>query len=334
MSAIANQWTGNGLADDTAISSANVATAGNFSGTTVTWTRGVSSSPAPTLFTTKFNGIAFTSNASTAAVGDIRGTFGSALQVRSQEKITVGDISSAAADLLQTRVSSAGARAAGFLIDASRLPYFNNSSNTTIGSKGPALAIGDVILVDMIVIQDASATSTNGRIIGRVKNLTNTAWNTTGEYFIDSLYTTNTGTGGLTQVYGGQNGGGILGATNTWYFEFIGCDTVSVATSDTSATAAKAYFADAPTISAPLATPVVTLLTKTTPTTVGGSDGTQQVSWPNVSGAVSYDAYVANSSTPAQEDFVRVGTNVGNGPYTFTGLAAGTHAYGIKAKAS
>lgn len=81
-----------------------------------------------------------------------------------------------------------------------------------------------------------------------------------------------------------------------------------------------------------LATPVVTLGTTTHPTTVGGTNGSQVVTYANVSGAVSYVARIAQTLTPTEGDFVDVGTATG-GTYTFTGLDAGPYAFGIKAKA-
>lgn len=81
-----------------------------------------------------------------------------------------------------------------------------------------------------------------------------------------------------------------------------------------------------------LATPVVTLGTATNPSTVGGSNGSQVVTWAAVPGASSYEAWIANGASPAQGDFTLVATGV-TSPYTFTGLTAGQRAYGIKAKA-
>lgn len=81
----------------------------------------------------------------------------------------------------------------------------------------------------------------------------------------------------------------------------------------------------------PLATPVVSLGTTTNPTTVGGSNGSQVVTWGAVSNASSYDAYIAHNTAPAQSDFSLVTTGV-TSPYTFTGLAAGAFAFGIEAK--
>jgi hypothetical protein len=56
------------------------------------------------------------------------------------------------------------------------------------------------------------------------------------------------------------------------------------------------------------------------------------VTWRAVTDAVSYEAWQAAGSSPAQGDFVRVATGV-TSPYEFTGLSAGTYSYGIKAKA-
>lgn len=81
-----------------------------------------------------------------------------------------------------------------------------------------------------------------------------------------------------------------------------------------------------------LATPVVTLGAATNPSTVGGADGSQVVTWAAVPSASSYEAWIANGASPAQGDFTLVATGV-TSPYTFTGLTAGERAYGIKAKA-
>lgn len=81
-----------------------------------------------------------------------------------------------------------------------------------------------------------------------------------------------------------------------------------------------------------LPTPVVTLGATTHPTTAGASDGSQVVSWPSVSGASSYEAWIASGSSPAQNAFSLVAVGV-TSPYTFTNLSAGVWSYGIKAKA-
>lgn len=84
---------------------------------------------------------------------------------------------------------------------------------------------------------------------------------------------------------------------------------------------------------APLGTPVVTVAAQVNPTTIGGTNGTVQVTWPAISGATAYDAYVATGGTPAQGDFTLVASSV-TSPYTFTGLSAGIRAYGIRARSA
>lgn len=330
MTKIANQWTGDGIAEDTGLTSSNVATAGNFTGSGVTWTLARGTNPTPNTLIYKNHGFRFAG--ATGAIANVAGAFSAATGLRTQMKVTIGDITTATAEILQIRnTEGSGGRSGGISIDVNRQITMTDAKYAVIGGKAPALAIGDIVVIDMVLAIDASPTTTNGRLFYRIKNLTNTAWNTSGEFFYDALYTVNAGLTPFTNIHGGEVGGGALGATNLWDFEFLGAEPVTVSSSDTSASAAKAYFADSPVVSTPLSTPVVTLGAKTTPTSVGGSDGTQVATWPAVTGAASYDAFVSGSATPAQEEFVRVGTNV-TSPYTFTGLNPGQHAYGIKAK--
>jgi hypothetical protein len=86
-------------------------------------------------------------------------------------------------------------------------------------------------------------------------------------------------------------------------------------------------------LSVPLATPVLTVASKTNPTTAGGTDGKAIVSWAAVAEAVSYEAWRAPGTTPAAGDFVRVAQGV-TSPYTFAGLGASAYTVGIRAKAS
>jgi hypothetical protein len=79
-----------------------------------------------------------------------------------------------------------------------------------------------------------------------------------------------------------------------------------------------------------LTTPTVTLGTTTNPSTTGGTDGSQVVTWGAITNANSYDAYKATKASPAQSDFTLVASSV-TSPYTFTGLAAGTYSFGILA---
>jgi hypothetical protein len=322
MSAIANQWTGNGLADGTTITSANVNTTGNGSTVSGGFTTGTAT------MVTEGDGFRVETS-TTTAIRRIDCTI-SGTAVRVQVKTTIRArpatansnifvIRDGSTSFVQFYVTPAGV--AGVLM-------------TGIGPSGaetPALAVGDTVLVDLVVTQSASPTTTNGRVFYRLRNLTNTSWNTTGEFFFDSGYAVNAGTVTYTAVRFGKMQSETLPAPGLLY-EFPGWETITVSPSDTSEAAAKTYFADAPTSNTPLATPVVALGTTTNPTTVGGSNGSQVVTWGAVSGATSYVAYRAPGNSPAQGDFVQVATAV-TSPYTFTGLSAGTYSFGIRAKA-
>lgn len=82
--------------------------------------------------------------------------------------------------------------------------------------------------------------------------------------------------------------------------------------------------------STPLATPVLTIVSQTDPTTPGGSDGTVTVSWPAVPNAVSYEAGTASGNVTS--GFTVVATGV-TSPHTFTGLPGGVTTVAIKAMA-
>jgi hypothetical protein len=87
-------------------------------------------------------------------------------------------------------------------------------------------------------------------------------------------------------------------------------------------------------LSTPLATPVVTLGTKTNPTTTNGTDGKQVFSWAAVAEAGSYEAWLAPGLTPAPGSFVRVAQGITALSYEFTGLGAGPYTGAIRAKAA
>ena len=87
-----------------------------------------------------------------------------------------------------------------------------------------------------------------------------------------------------------------------------------------------------PPVSNQLDTPAVVDAGFTEPSTIGGSDGTQTVTWAAVPNATSYSALHADGNAPAQGDFTVVANGV-TSPYTFTGIDAGDHSFGIRANA-
>jgi hypothetical protein len=112
--------------------------------------------------------------------------------------------------------------------------------------------------------------------------------------------------------------------------EFLGWQGATVAITDTSAAAAKAYFADAPATIVQLDTPVVTLVSHVDASTTGGTDGSATVSWPAVAHAGSYTVEHAPGSD-AVSGFTTDST-AATSPYTVTGLAAGAYTVAVTAK--
>ena len=166
-----------------------------------------------------------------------------------------------------------------------------------------------------ITLQVVGGSTTSSSVIAKLYSESGGAWTTqTGSTWTSSTVNTNTD-----NVVGADIG--VLTSVATAYT--VGWDDIQVNNG------AGSEIGD---IVEQLATPVVTLGATTNPSTVGGSNGSQVVTWPAVPGASSYEAWIANGSSPAQGDFTLVATGV-TSPYTFTGLTAGERAYGIKAKA-
>lgn len=175
-----------------------------------------------------------------------------------------------------------------------------------------ALTAGTKYRVTLVV---TGGSTTASSVTAKVYSGSGGAWTTQ----VGSTYTSTTFNAGTDAVVGVDLGiGNTMAASYT-----VGWDDIQVNDG------AGSEIGD---IVTALATPVVTLGTTTNPTTVGGSNGTQVVTWPAVSGAASYEAWIAEDATPAQGDFTLKTVGV-TSPYTFTGLEAGEYAFGIKAKA-
>lgn len=328
MSAMVNQWTGDGLADGTAVTAGNVTTAGNVSGSGVTWARNASGTP---VMNTAGHGLAITG--ADADIGRIDATITTPQPgVRMQFKLTRGPISSSSGRYLEWRTGSASLGYLLFDIDSVSTGGIVNipGANPVSGTQWPDMTPGDVFLVDAVAALHSSPTTSNGRFFFRIKNLTNTSWNTSGEFFADTLYTVNLGTTNPSVVRFGKVTGALMTGTPST-FEFLGADPVTVAITDTSAAAAKAYFADTPAVNTPLATPVVTLSSVSHPTTTGGTDGSATVTWAAVANAHHYEAGIASGDVTVPTTVV---STAATSPFTFTGLNAGVKSLFIKAKAS
>lgn len=246
MATIANQWTGNGLADGVALTNGNVNTTGN--GPTVV--RSVSGTPT---MVTSGNGFLVTTTAS-SDLARIDVTLASASKsVVTQMTFTVPMTPDINASILNVRNSSGNV---AFLnVNLARQIELVDVTGIQIASRSPAVAIGDKLLADMVVSLNPTPTTSNGRIFFRVKNLTNPAWGTSGEFFYDSGYTFNLGTADITGVRFGKVVPFTIPAPGM-LFEHLGWQGATVATTDTSVAAAKAYFADAPVAPTPVVSPL------------------------------------------------------------------------------
>lgn len=77
---------------------------------------------------------------------------------------------------------------------ANTLAFRNASSVNVSGGVTPALVANDAYQIDLAVITNTTVTPTtsNGRIIGRVRSLSNpTGWNSGSEFYFDTGYTVN-----------------------------------------------------------------------------------------------------------------------------------------------
>lgn len=233
MSAIANQWTGNGLPDGTTITAANVNESGN--GSSVTFETANSGS-----MVTEGNGVrvsAETTNAVRRLDASVAGN-----AVRTQVRLRVDALPTGDnLTFVQLRTASAGSRAAVLGPDA-RIGIGGIASSP---AYAPPIARGDRVLFDWVITQSSSPTATNGRVFFRVTNLTNPAWSDGGEFFYDSGYTLDAATVAYAQVRFGKFNSCVLPAPGI-LFEFVGWEAITVNPSHTSEAQAKSYFADRP----------------------------------------------------------------------------------------
>lgn len=311
MSAIANQWVGNGQTPGATVNTGNV-------GSSVTY----SASGSPTsVFTTAGYQV------TPGGIGDIARmdvAFTASNAVRLQQQVTVGGTPEAGQGTNVAVIRATSTQVGAVVINPSRQVTLFLNGATVAGSASPAVAVGDELLIDAVWTLHTSPTTSNGRVFYRVQNKTNATWNTTGTFFFDTGYTQNIGTAQATAARLGINVAGFTGAADK--FEYLGWEAMPAVTiTDTSQAQAVAYFADAP--GAKLATPVVSL-TQVNPS-VGGSDGSITATWPAVPGAATYEtALVVGIVTTG---FTADTTGITGLTKTYTGLPAGARTVAVRA---
>ncbi len=316
MSAIANQWTGNGQAVGTTVTNAKV-------GSSVTYS--VSGSPSSVFTAAGYR----TTTSAASDIARMDTTLGAASpSVRTQLKLSTNAIpeSGSAVRFMEFRAGSTNVGQIQ-LSSANKVLLYLNAA-TVAGSTSPTIDVDDVLLVDAVWSLNPNPTTSNGRIFFRVKNLTNASWNSGSAWFFDTGWTVNVGTANCTGVRLGACVAGLAsGGIAT--FEQLGWEGISqVAATDTSQAAATAYFADAP--STPIAIPYVSLTT-TSPTSVGSSDGSITATWAAIPNATSYATQLVHGA--ATSGFVADTTNITTLSKTYTGLSAGLYTVAVQARA-
>lgn len=205
------------------------------------------------------------------------------------------------------RIRNASANAAIVVLNTSRILIVQNAAGTGLKNfnSNTALPNGDYY-VNLIATK--GTTTSNGTIKCYL-------YKASDDTLVDSYVATNVnaGTADMTQAQCGKPVN--AGTVNLDIDEFACHDGLTT---------------EIASVSNQLTTPTLTAGTTVEPSTIGGTDGTQDVSWAAVPSAASYNAYHADGLTPAQGDFTLVASGV-TSPYTFTGLDAGDHSFGIKA---
>lgn len=229
------RWTGNGVADGQPVTTANVGTAGNQTGTG-TVTRSVGGSPSMLYAGNGFSvEVPTTSSDLARLIATV--TFGKGLVA--QLTYTHGSHSSRP---LEPRNASAPPFAV-VTTNTGVVQLLRNGG--AVQSTSPtALTLGHKYQIDVVLALSAVPSSSNGRFFVRIKGLTDTSWNTTGDWFVDTGYAIDLGTADFTSIRFGKNATAL--ATPLSLFEHLGWDPVTVNPADLSRSAAEAYFMGTP----------------------------------------------------------------------------------------
>lgn len=228
---VVRRWTGNGVANGTAVTAANVNTAGN--GDTVTRTATVEA-------TMVYQGNGFAVSGGTAATGRLELPLTPGKAAAAQVRITIGSTPQSAGERI---ISFRGAStASGYVRRGTdgRFSLARPDHVVIIPSQSPAWVVGHTYQIDVVVALASSPSATNGRMFYRIKSLTDANWNTTGEFFYDTGYTQDAGVANLESIRVGKDANGILSQPDL--FESLAWNEVTVNPADTSQSAAVAYF--------------------------------------------------------------------------------------------
>lgn len=199
-------WSGLGVAAGTTITTGNVNTTGNSDagahGHTVTYA--VSGTPTNASFARPAApagpGLSLTAAAAVIARLDLNqvAARGGAAQIIYTPSAAGPTTSSS--QILAGWSAAATAAAVVHNVTTNTLTLFNQVNATISGSATPALIANHSYLIDFMVdLNSGTPSTTNGRVVFGVKDLTDATWNTTGEFYLDTGYTVNVGTAQIAQ---------------------------------------------------------------------------------------------------------------------------------------
>jgi hypothetical protein len=232
---LSNRWTGNGVANGTTVTNTNANSAGN--GSTVTVLVAHS-----TLMTYAGDGVEIGGVTAGNARYISSGTFSGTRQLVLQSFYTPKQHPTGT---FETPLRTQGGRITHELNGTACIRVTNNQ-NVKVG---PTWALNNRYQLDMLVLQSQDVrTMSNGRTVVRIRNLDNSTWNTSGEWFWDTGYTVHNSTADLTVALFGKNeANAVIDAGTPLRLEQIGWDTIATdLTSVTSQPAIEEFFGTSP----------------------------------------------------------------------------------------
>jgi hypothetical protein len=197
-------WSGLGVAAGTAISTGNVNANNNSDASTHSHsvTYSVSGSPTATFeqpADPAGPGLSITGAATTISRLDLTQVTadGGACQVLYTPS---GTPTTSDSVIAIARNASANMGSAHHVVATNTIAFRDTAGTTSVtNGTSPTLTTGHTYQVDLIVDLNASPTTSNGRLIGRVLDLSDSTWNGNGEFFVDTDYTINIGVAQNTQ---------------------------------------------------------------------------------------------------------------------------------------
>lgn len=245
---LGKRWTGNGLANGfTITTTAQANTVGNDEGTGAVVIRATSGTPVSIV--TEGDGVRIIAGSAHIARIDSGVSQIAGLGGRFQVFFTAGGVQASGVELLLNVKSTAGDMMRWAFL-ATRVLRLQNAAGSSVGTVPPACIDGHRYQMDVIAqVKETGATTGNGRLVGRIKDLDDPTWNGTGDWYWDSGETLNLGTAAFAATQAVRYGKQVT-ATPTpaagHLFQWMGWLEVSLPPGVTARADVEAYFLDSP----------------------------------------------------------------------------------------